>query len=77
LSWGQGLWPAQELAPERRWFRVAGRCPARDSLVGGSEAHARAWVSSKNLSLAATPVDLLVTAEGLGDSSKKKWSTDW
>jgi DNA-binding XRE family transcriptional regulator len=36
-----------------------------DSIVGGSETHARAWVSSENRPLGAPPVNLLVTAEGL------------
>lgn len=36
-----------------------------DSLVGGSETHMRAWVSSDNRGLRARPIDLLVSAEGL------------
>lgn len=36
-----------------------------DSIVGGSETHARAWVSGENQVLGARPIDLLVTAEGL------------
>ena len=36
-----------------------------DSIVGGSEAHARAWISSENHGMGARPIELVTTAEGM------------
>jgi uncharacterized protein (DUF2384 family) len=57
------------LEPDRKEWELASLFVrifrSLSSLTGGSDEHARAWMTGKSLSLGARPIDLILTAEGL------------